>query len=115
MLDPVKLEHFRNLVSLSAADGRIEELERVALSKIAYQHGIPPDRLNVMLLKASEYVYLIPQNNEEREKQLDEMIDLAWVDGEFAHAEKELIRMVAGKLGFSPGEMEGILNKGRSR
>ncbi|MBA4055173.1 MAG: hypothetical protein C0490_10710 [Marivirga sp.] len=83
MLDPTKLEHFRNLVSLSAADGKIEEVERVALSKIAYQLGIPLERLNVMLLKASEYVYLIPQNNEERERQLEEMISLAWVDGDF--------------------------------
>lgn len=109
MLDPTKLEHFRNLVSLSAADGKIEEVERVALSKIAYQLEIPLERLNVMLLKASEYVYLIPQNNEERERQLEEMISLAWVDGDFAPAEKELIKMVAEKLGFSPAEMERII------
>lgn len=109
MLDPTKLEHFRNLVSLSAADGKVKEVERVALAKIAYEHGIPLDRLNVMLLKASEYVYLIPQNNEEREKQLEEMIKLAWVDGEFAPAEFELIKMVAEKLGFSIPEMERII------
>jgi uncharacterized tellurite resistance protein B-like protein len=109
MLDPTKLEHFRNLVSLSAADGRIEEIERVALSKIAYGQGIPLERLNVMLMKASEYVYLIPQNNEEREKQLEEMIDLAWVDGEFAPAEMELIKTVAEKLGFPPEEIERIV------
>jgi len=109
MLDPTKLEHFRNLVSLSAADGKIKDVERVALAKIAYEHGIPLDRLNVMLLKASEYVYLIPQNNEEREKQLEEMISLAWVDGEFAPAEFELIKMVAEKLGFSIQEMERIV------
>lgn len=114
MLDPTKLEHFRNLVSLSAADGKIDEVERVALSKIAYQLGIPLERLNVMLLKASEYVYLIPQNNEERERQLDEMISLAWVDGEFSAAEKELIRMVAEKLGFSSEEMEKIISFRRS-
>ena len=109
MLDPTKLEHFRNLVSLSAADGKVKEVERVALSKIAYEHGIPLDRLNVMLLKASEYVYLIPQNSQEREHQLDEMIKLAWVDGEFAPAELELIKMVAEKLGFSPEETERII------
>jgi uncharacterized tellurite resistance protein B-like protein len=102
MLDPTKLEHFRNLVSLSAADGKVKEVERVALSKIAYEQGIPLDRLNVMLLKASEYIYLVPQNTQEREKQLDEMIKLAWVDGEFAPAELELIKTVAGNWGFLP-------------
>ena len=109
MLDPIKLEHFRNLISLSAADGKIEEVERVALSKIAYEQGIPLDRLNVMLLKAAEYTYLIPQNLEERETQLEQMIDLALVDGHFAPAELELIKVVGGKLGFSPEELETIL------
>jgi len=108
-LDSIKLEHFRNLVSLSAADGKIEDVERVALSKIAYDQGIPLDRLNIMLNRADEYVYLIPQNNHEREKQLQEMIDLAYVDGEFAPAEFELIKMVADKLGFTTDELEHIL------
>ena len=109
MLDPIKLEHFRNLVSLSAADGKVKEVERVALSKIAFEQGIPLDRLNVMLLKANEYIYLVPQNNEEREKQLDEMIKLAWIDGEFAPAELELIKVVGEKLGFSPDETDRII------
>ena len=113
-MDPVKLEHFRNLVSLSAADGEIQEVERVALSKIAYEQGIPLDRLNVMLQKANEYVFLIPQNQHERERQLEEMLDLAHVDGEFAPAEHELIRMVGEKLGFSPDELNSIIDAHKS-
>lgn len=109
MLDPVKLEHFRNLVSLSVADGKIEEIERVTLSKIAYEQGIPLDRLNIMLQRADEYIYLIPQNNQEREKQLQQMIELALVDGEFAKAELELITTVAGKLGFEKQEVDTII------
>ena len=111
MLDPVtKLEHFRNLVSLVAADGKIEEVEKIALSKIAYDSGIPMDRFHVMLKKANEYQYLIPQNLKEREKQLFDMMELALVDGDFAPAELELITMVSGKLGFSKEELEEILS-----
>lgn len=108
-MNTVKLEHFRNLVSLSAIDGKIEEVERVALSKIAFEQGLPLERLNLMLNRASEYIYLIPQNTEEREKQLEEMIKLALVDGDFAPAELELIEMVAEKLGFTKKELEVIL------
>lgn len=108
-MSPIQIEHFRNLVSLSAIDGKIEEVERVALSKIAFEQGLPLERLNLMLNRASEYVYLIPQNNEEREKQLEQMINLAFVDGEFAPAEKELIQMVAEKLGFTKVEFEAIV------
>jgi uncharacterized tellurite resistance protein B-like protein len=110
-LDPIKLEHFRNLVSLSAADGKIEDVERVALSKIAYEQGIPLDRLNVMLTHASEYIYLIPQNLTEKEKQLEEMLQLAYVDGDFSPAERELITMVAEKLGFSKDELNKIIKE----
>ncbi len=108
-----ELEHFRNLVSLSAADGKIEEAERIALSKIAYDKGIPMDRMNVMLNKAHEYIFLIPQNTIEREKQLQDMIEFATVDGEFAAAELELITTVAGKLGFTKEEVETFL-KGKT-
>ena len=104
-----KLEHFRNLVSLSAADGKIEEIERITLAKIAFDRGIPLDRLNVMFTKASEYVYLIPQNQREREVQLDEMIELALVDGDFAKAELDLIMMVGNKLGFTDPELKKII------
>ena len=109
MLNPVKLEHFRNLVSLSAVDGKIEEVERVALAKIAYAQGIPLDRLNVMLQRATEYIYLIPQNQQEREIQLQEMLDLALIDGEFARAERDLITMVAEKLGVAKDELDKII------
>jgi len=108
-LNSVALEHFRNLVSLSAIDGKIEEVERVALSKIAFEQGLALDRLKVMLDHAHEYTYLIPQNTEEREKQLEQMINLALVDGHFAPAELELIKIVGGKLGFSKKEVDVIL------
>jgi len=108
-LSPIQLEHFRNLVSLSAIDGKIEEVERVALSKIAYEQDLPLDRLNLMLNRASEYIYLIPQNTEEKEKQLEQMIRLALVDDDFSPAELELIEMVSDRLGFSRKELTVIL------
>ena len=110
-MDLIKLQHFRNLVSLSSVDGKIDDTERVALTKIAFEQGIPLDRLNIMLSRADEYAYLIPQNNKDRETQLDEMIDLALIDGVMAPAELELITMVAEKLGFSKEELEEILER----
>ena len=61
MADDIKLKHFRNLIALSAADGKIENKERVALSKIAFENGIAPERLRIMLSKAEEYIFLIPR------------------------------------------------------
>lgn len=105
-----KLEHFRNLVTLAAADGKIEHIERVTLSKIAFQHGIPIDRMNVMLQHAKEYAYLIPQSQEDREEQLEDMIAFALVDGEFAKAERDLIFLVGQRLGFRDDEIQEMIN-----
>ena len=105
------LEHFRNLVSLAAVDGKIEEIERITLSKIAYDRGISVNRMNVMLKHADEYVYLIPQNYAERDKQLKEMIDFALVDGEFAEAEKGLIMSVGEKLGFTSEQLNQAISE----
>jgi len=111
MVDTVKLEHFRNLVSLSAADGKIEEAERNSLMRIAASLGIATERLDVMLAHASEYVYLVPQNNHERDKQLQEMVTIALVDGEFAISERELIKSIAHKLGFTHREAEDKIDE----
>ena len=61
-----------------------------------------------MLNRASEYIYLIPQNTDEKEKQLEEMIKLALVDDDFAPAELELIEMVSDRLGFTRKELEVV-------
>ena|SRR5438105_15003512 len=108
------IEHFRNLVSLSAADGTIEESERIALSKIAYERGIPMDRMNVMLSKAHEYQFLIPQNMIDREKQLEDMILFAKVDGTFCKSEFDLISSVAERLGFTKQELDQFIQASES-
>lgn len=109
MSDKIKLQHFRNLVSLSAADGKIDEREKNTLVHLAKEHGIALDRLELMLKYAHEYVYLIPQNQLEKEKQLKEMIDLALIDGEFASAEYELIQMVSERLGFTQNQLNRVI------
>ena len=106
-----ELEHFRNLISLAMADGILAEDERVYLSKIAFQKGIPLDRMNIMLERAEEYTYLIPQNKEEKSKQLNQMIEFAFVDGEFAKAERDLIMTVGEKLGYAKSEIELMIEK----
>lgn len=37
------------------------------------------------------------------------MLDIALVDGEFSHSERELIKSVAHKLGFPYGEAEEVI------
>ncbi len=105
-----ELEHFRNLVSLAAIDGKIEEIERITLSKIAYERGISVERMNVMLKHADEYTYIIPQNLQEKDKQIKDMIDFARVDNDFAEAEKSLILSVGEKLGFSLDELKKLIS-----
>ncbi len=109
MAEKTKLQHFRNLVSLSIADGEIHDTERRALEKIAELQEIPLDRMELMLNHAEEYIYFIPQNNEDQELQLKQMVDLAIVDGEFTKQEYDLIITVAKKLGFTKEEADRVI------
>ncbi len=109
MADKTKLQHFRNLVSLSIADGKIHDKEKKALESIAEQHDIPLNRVEIMLGRAQEYIYFIPQNNQERESQLKQMLDFALIDGVFTQTEYDLILSVAKKLGFSKEEVDQFI------
>lgn len=109
MSHPIQLEHFRNLVSAAAADGKIADAERNSLQRIAAALGIPRDRLSVMLEHAHEYISMIPQNDTDKHKQLEDMIDIALVDGVFSESERQLILRVADTLGFTRFEAEEII------
>ena len=110
MLD-VKMEHFRNLVSLAGVDGKIEEAELQILKKIATEQGIADDRLAFMLKKSSEYAFIIPQNQIERHRQMKDMIELAIIDDEFHKSEYELIQKVGKRLNFSESEIKDLIDE----
>jgi uncharacterized tellurite resistance protein B-like protein len=64
-----------------------------------------------MLTHAHDYLYLVPQNNKDREKQLEDMIEIALVDGDFARSERELIQYVAQRLGFARNEADDLIER----
>ncbi len=51
----------------------------------------------------------------DREKQLEEMIAFAKVDGKFCDAEMNLIATVAERLGFSKLELDTLIKEDNSR
>lgn len=56
--------------------------------------------------QSEEYVYVIPQNIQGRDKQMGDMIGLALIDGELAKVELDLIMYVGQKLGFTADEIK---------
>ena len=63
-----------------------------------------------MLDHGDEYVYFIPQNKQDKEKQLSDMIQLALADGDLAKAELELIHLVGSRLDYTKDEVNGVIS-----
>jgi uncharacterized tellurite resistance protein B-like protein len=102
--------HLKNLVVLAATDGEVHETEIEVLYKAADNAGISHEEVQSMLSKSKELQYLIPEDDEDKETQLIQMLSLAIADGKFTIEEYDLCKSVAKKLGFNEFELKLILN-----
>ena len=102
--------YLKNLIALAWADGEIHEAEFNILRDAAIEAGIPPAELDQMMKTGPEYQENIPENEEDKELQLAQMISLAIADNHFSEEEYALCKMVAEKLGFTERELKFIIN-----
>ncbi len=96
----IKLEHFKNLVAVAAADGYLNFREREFLSDRAQEAGLEAEEIDHLLLDAHQLQYMVPLNQVEREEQLNDAIFMSIIDGEIAEPEYKLCLSIAEKLGF---------------
>ncbi|MEM6734663.1 MAG: TerB family tellurite resistance protein [Bacteroidota bacterium] len=104
-----KREHFKNLIALAYADGRIDEKEEEMLTQIGREIGLSKFDVDNLMNMGPTFQYIIPQNEEDREDQIVEMIKMAIIDGEFTTQEYDLCKNVAERLGFTETELGLII------
>ena len=102
--------YLKNLIAMAWADGEIQEEEFNILREAAQEAGLSNADLDEMLKQGIEYQDQIPENEEDRELQLAQMIGLAIADNHFSNEEYALCKMVAEKLGFTERELKFIIN-----
>lgn len=112
MLDrKIKLEHFKNLVAVAAADGYLNYREREFLAERAEESGLTSEEIDHLLLDAHQLQYLVPFNQVECEDQLNDVIFMSIIDGEIAEAEYKLCVYIAERLGLDRSLVDAMVNE----
>jgi uncharacterized membrane protein YebE (DUF533 family) len=107
----IKLEHFKNLVAVAAADGYLNFREREFLTDRAEEAGLSEEEIEAMLLDAEKLRYMVPFNQVEREEQLNDAIFMSIIDGEIAEEEYQLCLCIAEKLGLKKDLVDTMVDE----
>lgn len=105
----INISHLKNLILIAQADGHIDEKEMDLLQNAASKIGIDSTFLDHLIENCKEQEYYIPQEDEEKELQLIQLLTISMADGELSLCEYTVCQRIAEKLGFSKRELDLIL------
>ena len=107
-------EKFLTLAAFAFADSKLKSEEIALLKYKAEKLGLDRQDYEILIKKAengNHFNTFIPIETEDKVNQLNEMIELALVDGDFNNDEWEYFLDTGSKLGYSLGELEHIVKK----
>ncbi len=107
-----RLELFKNLIILAAADGKFTEQEVAFLTVRAEDWKIPHSEVEAALAIADDpdAEITLPEAPAARQELLREMIYLMAVDGVLAEIEKGLCAAASAAMGFTTAEFNQIVD-----
>ena len=106
-----KLELFRNLVNLAAADKKFTEEEVQFLAERAERWEVPQDEFEATIAGIAEggLDLTLPEKHDDRVELMKEMIRLMAADGDIAEMERHLCALASSKMDFTGKQFEEIL------
>jgi len=105
----VNIEHFKNLVAVSVADGVLDEDEREFLEERAEEFGLPMDEVVAIIKTAHELKFIVPDDEEDREEQLADIVFMSMVDGDIEDKEYQLCLNIAERLGLKKVDLDQVI------
>lgn len=105
----IKLEHFQNLVSVALADGQFEESEREFLEERAEEFGLPADEVSKIINNAQQLEFIVPDDLEDREEQLADVVFMSMVDGDIEQKEYDLCLNIAERLELKKSDLDEVI------
>ncbi len=106
----LKLEHFKNLVAIAAADGYLDAREREFLADRAEEIGLSSENVQGIIEGADQLEFVVPMNKMDREDQLSDAIFMSMIDGDISDKEYELCLNIATRLGFEKEYLDNIVD-----
>ena len=107
-----KVEFFKNLVVMAAADRSFTQQEVEFLTQRAGRLGISAEDFDVAIRDALEpdAALTLPPSHQERVTLLRELIQTMAADGHLADTEKELLAVSVAKIGLTADELNEIID-----
>ena len=103
--------HFRNLVGLAAADGKLADDEAKFLAVLGAKWGVSPKEIQAVLTNPSKVKEAPPKEPRERLNQLVELVSLMIVDGEIDEREMDYCMNFAMRMGFRPSAVPDMVKR----
>lgn len=101
--------HFRNLIALAVADGKLDESEKKLLDAIASRIGLTEKEALKVLNSPKKVKFTPPSKPEERFEQLYDLVLLMMVDGDIDEDEMEYCRRMAIAYGFKTAAIDELV------
>lgn len=105
----VKLEHFQNLVSVAFADGHVEDSEKEFLEDRAEELGLPAEEVSRIMENALDLEFIVPDDLDDREEQLADVVFMSMVDGDIEQKEYDLCLNIAERLELRKSDLDEVI------
>mgnify|MGYP001070721333 CR=1 FL=1 len=111
MKKEVALGYFQNLYMIAVADGSLAEEEKQSLVSCYQKMGINAREASEIMLNIKNLDFVIPEDSQEQENHLKEIIQLMLSDGSIHDAEYELCVQYAEKIGKSKYTVKMLIER----
>ena len=108
-----RLEMFRNLMVMAAADGSFTDAEVTYLANRANRLGLASDQFTEALtyaLNNQDAEISIPDDHQSRVQLLKELLTMMGADGQVADVEKQLFAVAAARMEIGEDELNEIID-----
>ncbi|MGB0933917.1 MAG: hypothetical protein ACPGU5_06515 [Lishizhenia sp.] len=97
--------HYRNLLMIARADGKIDASEEALLNKIASRIGINSEMMQEISDHPEKYPTVAPNSREERYERFIQLLEMVFIDGSADPSELAQVRKYGIGLGFTEESM----------
>lgn len=106
-----KISLFKLIVAVVSVDGKVTDEEKNALSVMAKKLGVN-EKLFMQIIKdisSGNTSFAIPDDTEEKEKNIRTLVKIAKVDGRVSKEEESFIKDIAKKFGLSESFVDKLI------
>ena len=106
----IKLEHINNLIAVAFADGNFNDEEIEFLYEKAEEFDISEAEVKKSVDNANNLTFMVPQNNEDKEDQLADIVFMMMIDGIIHDKEYDLCLSITSRLNLEKEDLDDVIS-----